>query len=656
MCARRGGRALHAERIADASHSPRCARPASWRSAPRRNARERALVRRRPSTASARADLRVARESARRRRGIATWTKARVRRLYAAVLGVFDTAPRDPGINTSRFRLDRACAPALLVAFWRRLRVLRPRGMKRPSLGIAMMCSSWFRLFVRDAVSSPRRRLRSLRDGSAACAAPLVAALRRADRACDHRRYGASRGVAARALVVRCRTSFHARCARCRKASLRGPQNPLRCSSALVEAKGVRTLRAARACPDFGSSRRTAGSRLLASLATEREALGERLVVRGACSPEKLIWRWRAISSVLSRREGFRSVSRRWRGTAGDCDAGWCSAKSCATASMADRAGGGRACTRSSAGRGRNDDRCAARWAQQTGVNAGFGGRGGAAAGRLWTEIATTGDCATIRECVARPHSSVPGRGSLITDGACESYAPAFRRGADNRSGSTNRRSCALSPDKCVARMNARAHRDRRAWPDPRAPVSSACQRGGIAGRYEPASPSRPTTSGEAADCRSKPPRLNAIASYAPSALLPVWLGIVSARSRSANNASRTRHGRRRRCAVGVSGCDPSSSSHDPRRSPRFAMSRKIAFGERFDQTSKPFRAPAFQRRARRRRGSDRVGLQRDLPRSAGCSPCREQESPTHAAARCPKSMHGIYVWLPFATRPSETT
>ena len=73
-------------------------------------------------------------ESARRRRGIATWTKRGVRRLYAAVLGVFDTAPRDPGINTSRFRLDRACAPALLVAFWRRLRVLRPRGMKRPSL------------------------------------------------------------------------------------------------------------------------------------------------------------------------------------------------------------------------------------------------------------------------------------------------------------------------------------------------------------------------------------------------------------------------------------------------------------------------------------------------------------------------------------------
>ena len=248
----------------------------------------------------------------------------------------------------------------------------------------------------------------------------------------------------------------------------------------------MRTLRAARACPDFGSSRRTAGSRLLASLATEREALGERLVVRGACSPEKLIWRWRAISSVLSRREGFRSVSRRWRRTAGDCDAGWCSAKSCATASMADRAGGGRACTRSSAGRGRNDDRCAALGAadgRERGIRRARWCRG-------WSPV--DGDCDYRRLCDdprMRCSPALIGARSGLADHRrslrkLRTSVPTWRRQPVGVDEPTILRTVARA---CVARMNARAHRDRRAWPDPRAPHQvRASAAGSPAGTSQP--------------------------------------------------------------------------------------------------------------------------------------------------------------------------
>jgi glycosyltransferase involved in cell wall biosynthesis len=78
---------------------------------------------------------------------------------------------------------------------------------------------------------------------------------------------------------------------------------------ALVEAKGVRTLlRAVRGVP--GLQIELVGPPdpvFLASLATEREALGERLAVRGACSPDEVDRALaRADLFVLpSRREGF---------------------------------------------------------------------------------------------------------------------------------------------------------------------------------------------------------------------------------------------------------------------------------------------------------------------------------------------------------------
>ncbi len=257
--------------------------------------------------------------------GIASWTEA-VRKHVdptKAILDVFDTAPRVPGDrpSTSRFRLDRAVdAIALLVAFGRRMRVLRPRvvhvntsyhwALPRDALFVWLARRSGARTvlhlhggdFDRYVMSLPR------------VMRPLVwGVLRRADRVVviteAMERFVASQIEASSVARL---PNFIPRASRGVSGTgerSRSVELVALFVGALIEAKGVRTL--------LHAARGVLGLRIqlvgppdpsfLASLATEREALGERLAVCGACSAEEVDRALaRADLFVLpSRREGF---------------------------------------------------------------------------------------------------------------------------------------------------------------------------------------------------------------------------------------------------------------------------------------------------------------------------------------------------------------